>query len=83
MIAHQTPVLYTERGEFPEYPRLVQALNDLAVAEFIPQDDLLSGNIEPYIIRLLKRIRRWPTVPLNGADVAVEKILALLDPRSR
>ena len=73
MIAHQTPVLYTERGEFPEYPRLVQALNDLAVAEFIPQDDLLSGNIEPYIIRLLKRIRRWPTVPLNGADVRLKK----------
>jgi hypothetical protein len=83
VIAHQTPVLYTERGEFPEYPRLVQALNDLAVAELIPQDDLLSGKIEPYIIRLLKRIRRWPTVPLNGADVAAEKILALLDHRSR
>ena len=83
VIAHQTPILYTERGEFPEYPHLVQALNDLAIADFIPQDDLLSGNIEPYITRLLNRDKHWPTVPLNGADVAAAKILALLEHRSR
>ena len=83
VLAHQTPILYTERGEFPEYPRLVQALNDLATAEFIPQSDLLSGAIAPYIERVLKKPANWPAVSLNGADVAAEKILALLDHSAR
>lgn len=76
-LAHRLPVLYTERGEFPEYRFLVQALNDLATAEFIPQDDLLSGNIRPYLLQLLEKEQSWPSVQLNGADVAAENILAL------
>jgi hypothetical protein len=72
------PVLYTERGQFPEYPFLVHALNDLATAEFIPQDELLSGNIRPYLLRLLEKEQSWPSVQLNGASVAAAKILALL-----
>ena len=42
VIAHQTPVLYTERGEFPEYPRLVQALNDLAVARSVTENGVMG-----------------------------------------
>ena len=83
VLAHRLPVLYTERGEFPEYPFLVQALNDLATAEFIPQDELLSGNIRPYLLRLLKKEQYWPSVQLNGAAVAAENILALLEQRPR
>jgi hypothetical protein len=78
VLAHHLPVLYTERGEFPEYPFLVHALNDLATAEFIPQDELLSGNIRPYLLRLLEKEQSWPSVQLNGASVAAAKILALL-----
>ena len=43
VLAHRVPMLYTDRGNFPEYPHLVQALNDYATAEFIPQDELLDG----------------------------------------
>ncbi len=78
-IAHQLPMLYTDRGEFPEYPRLVEALRDCATAEFIPQSELLSGNIAPYLQMLLDKPPNWPTVPLNGAEVAAEKIIRLLD----
>ena len=78
VLAHRLPVLYTERGEFPEYPFLVQALNDLATGEYIPQDELLSGNIGPYLLRLLEREQFWPSAQLNGAGVAAENILALL-----
>jgi UDP:flavonoid glycosyltransferase YjiC (YdhE family) len=78
VLAHHLPVLYTERGEFPEYPFLVHALNDLATAEFIPQDELLSGNIRPYLLRLLEKDQSWPSVQLNGASVAAAKVLALL-----
>jgi UDP-N-acetylglucosamine:LPS N-acetylglucosamine transferase len=79
VLAHQTPILYTDRGEFPEYPHLVQALNDLATAEFIRQDDLLFGDIAPNIARLLNKDQHWPAVPLNGAEMAAKKILALCD----
>ena len=78
-LAHRLPVLYTERGEFPEYPFLVQALNDLATAEFIPQGELLSGNFRPYLLRLLEKEQCWRSVQLNGADVAAGNILALLE----
>jgi L-arabinokinase len=78
-IAHQLPMLYTDRGEFPEYPRLVEALHDCATAEFIPQSELLSGNIAPYLKTLLEKPPNWPAIPLNGAQVAAEKIIRLLD----
>jgi L-arabinokinase len=78
-ITHRLPMLYTDRGDFPEYPRLVEALRDCATAEYIPQSELLSGNIAPYLKALLEKPPNWPTVALNGAQVAAEKILGLLD----
>ena len=78
-IAHQPPMLYTDRGEFPEYPRLVEALRACATAEFIPQSELFSGNIAPYLKTLLDKPPNWPAVALNGAEVAAEKLLCLLD----
>ena len=78
-IAHQLPMLYTDRGEFPEYLRLVEALRGCATAEFIPQGELLSGNIAPYLQPLLDKPPNWPAVALNGAEVAAEKILELLE----
>ncbi len=77
VIAHQIPVLYTERGDFPEYLNLVRALNDLATAEFISQQDLLSGHIEPQLDCLLSKKPHWPTVALEGAAFAAEIVLAL------
>jgi UDP:flavonoid glycosyltransferase YjiC (YdhE family) len=78
VIAHRVPMLFTDRGEFPEYPRLVQALEDCATANFIPQTDLLSGNLEPHLKRLLDKTPNWPVVDLNGADAAAQKIIALM-----
>ena len=83
VLAHQVPVLYTERGEFPEYPLLVCALNDLATAEFIPQQALVFGDIRYFLVRLLERERNWPLVELNGAAIAAQNILALLDQSTR
>ena len=78
VIAQQVPMLYTDRGEFPEYPKLVEALDHCAIAKFISQTELLSGNLEPYLKGLLNKTPNWPAVELNGAQVAAEKILALL-----
>lgn len=78
VLAHRMPILYTERKDFPEYPRLVEALADLAPAEFIPQEELFSGNIIPYLKRLLGKAKNWPQVSLEGATAAAEKILAMI-----
>jgi Glycosyl transferase family 1 len=78
VIAHRVPALYTDRGEFPEYLKLVEALKHSAVAEFIPQTELLSGNIERPLERILNKTRDWPPVGLNGAQIAAEKILSLI-----
>jgi UDP:flavonoid glycosyltransferase YjiC (YdhE family) len=78
VIRHQIPLLYTDRGDFAEYPYLVKTLENCATAEFIPQDDLLSANLTPYLKRLLTREKHWPPVAVNGASVAAEKILSLL-----
>jgi len=77
-MAHRVPVLYTDRGEFPEYPCLVQALSELATAEFIPQEELVSSNMGPYLKRLLAKNHYWPPTRLDGAARAAEKIIALL-----
>jgi L-arabinokinase len=77
-LAHRVPVLYTDRGQFPEYPRLVQALTDCATAEYIPQRELLAGQITPYLERLLSKKPNWPAVAGDGADVAARKILDVL-----
>jgi hypothetical protein len=79
VISHQVRALYTDRGDFSEYPYLVQALNECATAAFIPQDDLLSGNMESYLHRLLNKKQNWPDMRLDGARTAAEKILELTE----
>jgi L-arabinokinase len=78
-IAHQVRVLYTDRGEFAEYSHLVRALDECATAAFVPQDELLSGNLGPYLTRLLTKKASWPATPLDGAGVAAAKILELIN----
>jgi hypothetical protein len=77
-ISHRIPVLYTERGAFPEYPHLVRALSDCATTEFIPQSELLDGNVASYLARLLDKTPHWPDVKLNGAHIAAQKLFGLL-----
>lgn len=78
VISHRVPLLYTSRGNFPEYPFLVEALSRWATCEFIPPDALLAGELGPYLERLLVKEQHWPAVPLDGAQVAAQEILDLL-----
>ena len=78
VIRHQIPLLYTDRGDFAEYPYLIKTLEDCATAEFIPKDDLISANLTPYLKPLLTKKKHWPAVATNGASVASEKLLSLL-----
>jgi L-arabinokinase len=78
-IAHRVPVLYTDRGDFPEYARLVQALKECATAAYISQSDLLAGRLSPHIVQLLQTQENWPAVDTGGAENAARRIIALLD----
>ena len=77
VLAHRVPILYADRGNFAEYPYLVAALQDLATAEFIPQEALRGGDLLPYLHRLLSKPANWPKVSLEGAQVAADKLLQL------
>ncbi len=78
VLAHRLPILYTERGDFAEFPKLVEALRDCATCEHIPQQELLAGNLAPYLTRLLTKAPHWPAVDLSGAQAAAAEIIALL-----
>ncbi len=81
-LANRTPVLYTSRGEFAEYARLVEGLERFGVCRFITNEDLLSGNWGGALAALLQQPSRWPELSMNGAHVAAENIAALL-PQAR
>jgi L-arabinokinase len=78
VLSHQVPILYTDRGEFAEYARLVEALTECATAEYIPQNELLAGRIGPYLSRLLSKPSHWRKIRMDGASAAAQKILELL-----
>jgi len=71
-LANRTPVLYTSRGAFAEYPRLVEGLERFGVCQFISNRDLLAGHWGPALAALARRPRRWPELPMDGAEVAAE-----------
>ena len=79
VLAHEVPLLYTDRGEFAEYPHLVEALRDCATSAYIPQDKLLDGDLGPHLAALLNQEPHWPKIDLNGAEQAARELLRLLD----
>ncbi|MGH7827587.1 MAG: glycosyltransferase family protein [Candidatus Binatia bacterium] len=82
VLAHRVRILYTDRGDFAEYPRLVQVLTECATAEYVPQKELLSGDFLSYLTSLLEKKPNWPDVRLDGAQIAAEKVLAILNGHS-
>jgi hypothetical protein len=76
-IANDTALLYTSRGDFREYPVLVEAMPRYLRCAFIDHNDLFSGNWAPHLDRLLAQ----PAPPIrpktNGAQVAAD-VLSML-----
>lgn len=77
-IANRTRMLYTSRGEFREYPVLVEGIKKYLPSGFIPQEKLLSGEIREELFRLLDAPADFPPFPIDGAKVAAEIILGYL-----
>jgi hypothetical protein len=80
-IAAGTAMLYTSRGEFREYDLLVNAFPDYLRSRFITQEDLFAGRWRAALEALLAAPAPPQTMVANGAEVAAERILALLGPQ--
>lgn len=74
-IAHGVPMLYTDRGDFPEYPVLVEVLKSHIPCAHIPSDELRAGLWGPYLDALRSMERPDRVMGLDGADVCAERIL--------
>jgi hypothetical protein len=69
-----TRLVYTDRGDFPEYPILVGEMARYLPCAYVSNEDVLSGNVREAVLAVLGA----PTPPppdLGGATVAAETLL--------
>lgn len=72
-----TRLVYTDRGDFPEYPVMVREMPRWVAAVHVARPDLLAGRLEGPIREVLAR--PLPTLPpLDGAARAADLLLARL-----
>lgn len=75
-IAAGARIVYTERGDFPEYPILVAEMPRYIPCAHLPNDDLLAGRWGAAIESVLAR--PVPAAPeLGGDEVAAARLLQL------
>ncbi len=74
-IGARTRLVYTERGDFPEYPIMVSEMPRYLPAVHVTNDDLREGRIAGALAEALAT--PFPAPPrIDGATVAAERILA-------
>jgi L-arabinokinase len=73
-IANDTALLYTSRGDFREYPVLVEAMPEFLRCAYIHQDDLLSGKWQIHLDWLLAQPKPPVKPETNGAAIAADII---------
>lgn len=77
-LAHGTPMVYSDRGPFPEYPILVEAMRKELPVVFMPAEDLYSGRWEKAIREIQALAPRKPTGRTDGAEACARMILERL-----
>jgi hypothetical protein len=69
-----TPIVYTERGDFPEFPILVRGMAQYVPAAHVSNADLRAGRLrEPLAAVIGASVPARP--PMNGARVVAELLL--------
>ena len=71
-IATGTPMVYTSRGQFREYPYLVEGIRTHLVHAFISNEELYAGRWRRALDEVFAQPRRRPAVDCSGAAVAAE-----------
>jgi L-arabinokinase len=75
-IGARTRMVYTERGDFPEYPVLVGEMGRWLPARHVSNDDLLAGRLRPALDEVLA-IPFPPPPDSTGAEQAARRLLAV------
>ena len=82
-LSHGTPMIYSDRGEFPEYPILVEGIKHHLSYCYMPKEDLYSGNWGPYLEGINKQVQLKPGLRTDGARAAARKILKWIGVNAR
>ncbi len=76
-IAARTPLVYTERGDFPEYPIMVAEMKRYLATAYVSNADFRTGRLEVPLGEALEA--PMPPAPdLSGADAAARRIVERL-----
>ncbi len=78
-LAHGTPMIYSDRGFFPEYDILVREISQHLATVYLPSEDLYAGRWKTAIEQLEEKPRVVPSLPLNGAEVCAQTILNFIE----
>lgn len=74
-IANETRLLYTSRGDFAEYPMLVEGIETHGVSRFIDNETLRAGDWADALNALMAHPRRPCAVATDGAETAARLLL--------
>jgi hypothetical protein len=80
-LANDTALLYTSRGHFVEYDVLAAEMPRFLRARFIDHAELFAGRWKPHLDALLEQPPPPERPAVNGADVAAELLLSMIQPR--
>jgi hypothetical protein len=77
-LAQGTPIVYTDRGAFPEYDILVREIRRHLANAYLPSHDLYAGFWEGALREVASQARRYPGLRDDGAAFCAELILNVL-----
>ena len=77
-IGARTRLVYTDRGDFPEYPILVREMAKYIPCVYVSNDDLMAGQLAAALDAVMDL--PWPVAPpLDGATVAARRVLDMAE----
>lgn len=79
-IASRVRLVYTERGDFPEYPVMVREMGRYLPAVYVSNEDLRRGHLRGALEEVLARTYP-PPADVSGARVAARRILEIATSR--
>lgn len=74
-LANRVAMLFTDRGPFREYDVMADQLPRLGRARYVPQPDVLHGELGAHLDALLTSDVVWTQQPMDGADVVAQIVL--------